>query len=133
MTSKKQGGLLKLVNCSSQYFSKKILSCVSLCHKDFKKHLLIKVSIKSSSECIFRKLKQHQHKIITKTEISLEITLNVFKCLMVSLASLKFLLLQQYLFWLFQLASSLSVNLLWCQECTFSCAPRKILLLHSSS
>ena len=35
----------------------KILSCVSLCHKDFKKHLLIKVSIKNFSEYIFRQLK----------------------------------------------------------------------------
>ena len=61
----------------------------------------------------------------TKTGISLEITLNVFKCLIVSLVPLKFLLWQQHHFCLFYLASSMSLNLLWCQECTFYCAPRK--------
>ena len=100
----------------------KILSCVSLCHKDFKKHLLIKVSIKNFSEYIFRQLKSHQHKIKSKIGISLEIALNVFKCLIVSLFPIKFLIWQQHHFCLFQLPSCFSVNLLWC---TFYCVPRK--------
>ena len=40
---------------------------------------------------IFKKLKYHQHKIKSKTDISLEITLNVCKCLIVSLVLLEFL------------------------------------------
>ena len=68
-----------------------ILSCVSLCHKDFKNHLLTKVSVKNFSEYIFRQQKWHQHKITSKTGISLEITLNVCKCLIVSLVLVKFL------------------------------------------
>ena len=39
---------------------------------------------------ICRQLKQHQHKIKSKTGISLEITPNVFKCLIVSLVPLHF-------------------------------------------
>ena len=58
-----------------------------------------------------------------KTGISLGINLNVFKCLKVSLVRLKFLLWQQHHFCLFQLASS--VNLLWCQLCTFYCPIKK--------
>ena len=63
---------------------------VSLCHKDFKKHLK-KISIKKLSEYIFRQLKQQQRKLRSETSISLEITLNVFKCFIVSLVPLKFL------------------------------------------
>ena len=102
------------------------LNCLLLYrdYKDFKKHLLTKVSIKKNfSEYISRQLKEHQHKIRSKTGILLEIT--VFKWLIVSLTPRKFLLWQQYQFYLFQLASCLSVNLLWCQECTFYCALRK--------
>ena len=40
---------------------------------------------------IFKKLKYDQHKIKSKTDISLEITLNVCKCLIVSLVLLEFL------------------------------------------
>ena len=61
--------------------------------------------------------------IRSKTDISLEITLNAFKCLIVSLVPLKCLLWQQNHFCLFQLASS--VNLLWCQMCTFYCPLRQ--------
>ena len=60
--------------------------------------MLIKVTIKFS-EYIFRHLKQKcQHKIRSKTGISLEITVNVFKCLIVSLVPLKFFLWQQHHF-----------------------------------
>ena len=61
----------------------------------------------------------------TKTGISLEITLNVCKCLIASLVLIKFLLWQQHHFCLFQLVPCLSVNLPWYQECIFYCAPRK--------
>ena len=54
-------------------FLKKKVTCVSFCHKDFKKHLLIKVSIKTLSEYICRQLKQHQQKIRDKTNTSLQI------------------------------------------------------------
>ena len=63
--------------------------------------------------------------MISKTGISLEITLDVCKCLIVSLVLTKFLLWQQHHFCLFQLVPCLSVNLPWCQECIFYCAPRK--------
>ena len=53
------------------------------------------------------------------------ITLNVCKCLIVSLNLIKFLLWQQHHFCLFQLVPCLSVNLPWYQECIFYCAPRK--------
>ena len=56
-----------------------------------KKHLLIKISIKKLSEYTFRQLKYHQLKIRSKTGISIEIALNVFKCLIVSLVLLKLL------------------------------------------
>ena len=58
MTTKKHGGLLMKVQATVQaIIFQKILSFVSLCHKDFKKNLLIKVSIKNFSEYIFRQLK----------------------------------------------------------------------------
>ena len=63
--------------------------------------------------------------IRSKTGISLEITLDVCKCLIVSLVLTKFLLCQQHHFCLFQLVPCLSVNLPWCQECIFYCACRK--------
>ena len=81
MTCKKHGGLLMKNLTVQVVIFQELLSCVSLCHKDFKKHLLIKVSIKKWSEYIFRQLKLHHYKI-SKTGISLEITL---KCLVVSL------------------------------------------------
>ena len=103
MISKKLGGLLmKLVLFISYYFSKK-LTWVSLCHKDLGKHLLITINVKIFSEYICRQLKYHQHRIRIKTDISL--------------------LWQQHHFCLYQL--SYSVNLLWCQECTFYCPLRK--------
>ena len=113
---------MKLVLFIRYYFSKK-LTCVFLCHKDLKKHLLIKVNIKKFSEQICRQLKYQQHRIRSKTGISLEIILNVFKCLIVLLVPLKLLLWQWQHFCLFQLASS--VNLLWCQVCIFYCPLRK--------
>ena len=67
-------------------------------------------AIKNLSEYTFRQLKQHQHKIKTETGILLEITLNIFKCLIISLFPLKFLLWQQHQFYLFQLASCLFVK-----------------------
>ena len=78
------------------------LNCLLLYrdYKDFKKHLLTKVSIKKNfSEYISRQLKEHQHKIRSKTGILLEIT--VFKWLIVSLTPRKFWLWQQYHFYLF--------------------------------
>ena len=61
MTPKKHAGsLLMKINCSNEnstvIFQKK-LTCVSLWHRDFKKHLLIKISIKILSKYIFRQLK----------------------------------------------------------------------------
>ena len=100
----------------------KILSCVSLYHKDFKKHLLIKVS--NFSEYFFRQLRHH-HMVRSKTGILLEIILDVCKYLIVSLVLTKFLLWQQHHFCLFQLVPCLSVNLPWCAECIFYSVPRK--------
>ena len=51
--------------------------------------------------------------------ISLEITLNDYKCLIASLVLLKSLPSKQHHYYLFQLVPCLSVNLLWCQECIF--------------
>ena len=69
MTPTELGGLLmKLVLFISYYFSKK-LTCVSLCHKHLKKHLLMKVNIKNFFEYICRQLKYHQHSIKSKTGI----------------------------------------------------------------
>ena len=86
------------------------MTCVSLCHKDFKKHLLIKETLKNLSEYICRQLKQHQRKIRSKTDISLEITLNIFKCLISSLVPIKFLRWQQHYFYLLWLASCLWIG-----------------------
>ena len=61
--------------------------------------------------------------MISKPGISIEIILNVFKSLIVSLILLQFLLWQQHYFCLFELATS--VNLVWCQVCTFYCPFRK--------
>ena len=47
MTSKKHGGALTKMELFKLLFFKEMLSCVSLCQKDFKKHLLIKVSSKT--------------------------------------------------------------------------------------
>ena len=88
------------ISCSSYYLSKKLTS-VSLSHKNFKKHLLIKVNIKYFSKYVCRQLKLHQHKIRSKLGILLEITPNVFKCLIVSLVLLRFLLQQHHHFCLF--------------------------------
>ena len=63
--------------------------------------------------------------IRSKSGISLEITLNIFRCLIVSLVLPKFLLWQTHHFCLFQLVPCLSVNLMWFQECIFYCAPIK--------
>ena len=113
-------------NCSSYYFSKKKKKASLPLHQRFQKAFAEKIKYqKNFSEILFRELKQHQHNIRSKTAISLEITRNVFKRLIVSLVPLKFLPWQQHHFCLFQLASCLSLNLLWCQECTFYCAPRK--------
>ena len=80
--------------------------------------------LRNFSEYIRKQLKYHQHRIRSKTGISLKIVLNVLKCLIVSLVPLKFLLWQQRRFYLFLLVSS--VNLLWCQVCTFYCPLRKM-------
>ena len=58
----------------------------------FSKNLAIPRVCKNFSEYICGKLKYHQHRIRNKTSISLEIILNVFKCLTISLAPLQFLL-----------------------------------------
>ena len=60
----------------------------------------IKVRVKNLSEYIFRQLKKHQDKIGRETGISFETTLNVFKCFIVSLVPLTFLLRQQHHFYL---------------------------------
>ena len=64
-----------------------------------------------------------QHRIRSKTGISLEITLNAFKCLIVSLVPLKFLLWLQHYNYLFQLGSS-AISL-WYQVCIFYCPLRR--------
>ena len=128
MTSKKFGlFLMKLVLVIS--CSQKNPTYVSLCHKDLKQSLLVKVNSKNTYIC--RQLKYHQHRIRSKTGISLVIILNVFKCLKVSLVPLKFLLWQQHHFCLLQLASS--VNLLRCNMCTFYCRRRRKRYIHYSS
>ena len=99
------------------YISKKTDLCLCLCYKDLKKHL------RNYSEYVCRQVKYNQHRIRNETGISLEIILNVFKFLIVSLTPLEFLLWQYGQFCLFQLA--FSVNLLWCQECTFSSSLKK--------
>ena len=84
--------------------------------------MLIKISIK-----------YHQLKISNKTGISLEIALNVFKCLIVSLVLLKFLYILATAPFLFILGGTLCVvNLLWQQECTFYYVPQEEKV-HSSS
>ena len=101
MTSKKVGGLLlKIVLSISYYFSKKTDLC-------------------SPQPQRFEKMFAHE----SKTGISLENILNLFKCLIVSLVPLKFYLWQQEYFLLFWLASSM--NLLWCQVCIFYCSLSK--------
>ena len=77
--------------------------------------------LRNFSEYICKQLKYHQHRIRSKTGISLDIILIVFSCLIVSFVPLKFLLLQQHHICLFLL--TLSVNLLWSQVCTFYCPP----------
>ena len=61
----------------------------------------MKVYMKKFSEYICRQLKHHQHSARGKTSTSLDIILNVFKCLAVSLVPLKFLLWQMHYFFLF--------------------------------
>ena len=100
---------MKLVLFISYYFSKK-LTCVSHCHKDLKKYFLMKVNMKFPVHPQTTKISSTQAK---------KNYLNVFKCLIVSLVPLKFLLWQQHHFCLFLLA--LSVNLPLCQVCTFYC------------
>ena len=48
--------------------------------------------LKNISECICRQLKYHKNRIRSEIGISLEIILDVFTCLTVSLVPLKFLL-----------------------------------------
>ena len=110
MTSKKHGGLLIKILLFKLLFFQKILSCFSLCHKYFKKHLLVK-ALKDFSEYFFRQLKQHQHKIRSKTGISLEITLNVCKCLIVSLV-----LINSYFG-----ETTIFVYFSWCTVCLSIC------------
>ena len=81
------------------YISSKKLTCASLCHKDLKKYLLMK--IRNFCEYSRRQLKYHQHRIKSKISISSKIILNVLKCLIVSLVPLKFLLWQKHHFCLF--------------------------------
>ena len=104
----------------------KMLSCASLCHKDFKKHLLIKASLKK-----FLCIHLQTSKVRSKTVISLEITLNVFKCLVVSLVLLKFSLWQQHHFCLFQLMLCLSVKFAMVPGVYILLCPQKEV--HSSS
>ena len=117
-----------------QLFLKKKLTFASLCHKDFKKHLFINQTLKNSSEYICRQLKQHQYKTRSKTSILLEITLNSFKCLTVSLVPIHLLPWQQPHFCFLQLASSACLCL-WCQICTFYCplGKKKCTLLPEST
>ena len=81
------------------------------------------VNTKKLSEYICRQLRYHQHWVRHRTRISLENTLNAFKCLTVLLLLLTTLLWQQHHFWLFQLASS--VNKICCQICTLYSPIRK--------
>ena len=109
---------MKLVLFISYYFSKKKLTCVSLCHKDLKKYFLMKVNMKFPIHPQTTKISSTQAK---------KNYLNVFKCLIVSLVPLKFLLWQQHDFCLFLLVSSM--NLLWCQVCTFYCPLMKKIFI----
>ena len=125
MKSKKLIGLLlKLVLFISYYLSKKTNLCLPL-RQRFEKNICSRKQIlrQQFSEYNRRQLKYYQYRIISKTGISLEKILNVFKCLIVSLVPLKLLLWKQHHFCLFQLASS--VNLLWCQVCKLYCPRRK--------
>ena len=79
----------------------------------------MKIKIEKCSSIHLQTTKIHQRRITNKTGISLEIIVNVFTYLIVSLVLLKFLLWQQHHFQLFQLESS--VNLLWFQVRTFYC------------
>ena len=117
--------LVLVISCSQ-----KNPTYVSLCHKDLKQSLLVKVNSKNTYIC--RQLKYHQHRIRSKTGISLEIILNVFKCLIVSLGSTKTLTLATAPL-LFLLVGVLSV-------CEFAMVPGVYILLspqeeevHSSS
>ena len=99
---------MKLVLFISYYFSK-------ICHKNLKKYLLMKVNIKKFlSKYICRQLKCNHfirnyfkclwlpHSITCSTKV---LTLTIAPILCILLAS--------------------SVNLLWCQVCTFYCPLRK--------
>ena len=96
---------MKLVVFISYYTSKKLI-CVLLCHKNLKKHLLMKVNLKNFIWI---------HLQTSETY--------VFSCLIVLLVPLKFLLWHYQHFYLFHLA--FSVSLLWCQVFTFYCLHRK--------
>ena len=81
---------MKLVLFINYYFWKKKLICVSLCHKDWKKHLLIN-TYEYFSKYICRQLK-YQHRIRSKVGISLEIIFNVIKILTLAIAPILFIL-----------------------------------------
>ena len=69
--------------------------------------------MKNFSEYVCRQLKYNRHRIRSKICFSLEIILNVFKCLTTLLVPLKLLFWKYHHFCFFQL--TFSVNLLYCQ------------------
>ena len=107
---------LLFISC---YFSKQ-LTLYTLDTKIWKNILSSYESKKNIWIC--RQLKYYQLRIRSEIGISLEIILNVFKCLTVSL-SIEILILATMPLSFIQLASS--VNLLCCQMCTFYCPLRK--------
>ena len=124
MNSNRPGGLLMKIQLLKLLFFKRVSLCLPLPQRfqnTFKALKTLKpLSFKRNK---FRELKQRQLKIRFKTDISLKITLNVFKCLIVFLVPLKFLYTLAAALVLFQLVPSLSVNLLWCQSVHFTVSP----------
>ena len=124
LTPKKLGSLLMKIVLSVIYLCSKKLYYASLHYKDSKKNICSWILIsKNFLEYICSHLKYNQYRIKSKTGISLEISKSIFKCLAVSVFSMKFLLRQKYLFCLFWLAPS--VKLLWFHMCAFDSPQKK--------
>ena len=127
MTSKKVEDLIMKIVLFIRYFFQKNWNVSLLDTKIWKKHLpmlvtkYLKISLNTSADSY------HQHRIRSKTGISLKIYLNVLKCLTLPLVLLKFLLWQWHHFCFIScLFLAASVNLLWCQVCTlYACPLRK--------
>ena len=86
---------MKIAQFRRYYFSKKLI-CVSFNHKYLKKYLLVKENIKKPLWIHSRRQLKYQQ-MISKIGFSLEISLNTFNCLTVSLVPLKFLIIATFL------------------------------------